>query len=358
MTSKPSFLIPRLRWFLLLLLGMTAIAACFFVLTLSGAANKCGYIDKTGKTIISISGLSDGGEFNEGLAPAKIERGWGYINKKGEWVIPPQFKNARSFSEGLAAVQLSRKRFAFIGSDAKAALEFEADAAGDFHEGLALVAKNGKCGYINRRGIFVIPQDYIFDGYHYSSDGAIPVKIKTDKPGDPSWILIDQLNHPIFKSKFYGATEAGDKLAAICIALKNEPPPGSDPKIKGQPVTGSVESTETVKAPKLRWGYIDTNGNYALQPQYLNASTFSEGYASVAIANPNNPDSKCAYTYIDQKGNPLQLQLKTAGKFSEGLAAVCKADAFGYIDNTGKFVIPAKFSRADRFAEGLAFTKF
>ena len=32
---------------------------------------------------------------------------WGYINKKGEWVIPPQFADADHFYGGLAYVILS-----------------------------------------------------------------------------------------------------------------------------------------------------------------------------------------------------------------------------------------------------------
>ena len=44
------------------------------------------------------------GKLSEGLAAAKKERKWGFVDKTGEWVIEPQFFNAEHFSEGLAPV--------------------------------------------------------------------------------------------------------------------------------------------------------------------------------------------------------------------------------------------------------------
>ena len=43
-----------------------------------------------------------------------------------------------------------------------------------------------------------------------------------------------------------------------------------------------------------------------------------------------------------------------ASDFSEGVAAVQIKGKWGYINATGKLVIPAKFDNAGRFSEGLA----
>lgn len=48
--------------------------------------------------------------FNEGLAPVRTKRGAGYINHKGEWVIPPQFTDAFLFNGPLALVVLDANR--------------------------------------------------------------------------------------------------------------------------------------------------------------------------------------------------------------------------------------------------------
>jgi hypothetical protein len=62
----------------------------------------------------------------------------------------------------------------------------------------------------------------------------------------------------------------------------------------------------------------------------------------------------------------IPLQFSSATVFCEGLAAArpskeqaqaagTRSDRWGYIDKTGKFVIPAQFSRAGKSSEGLAY---
>ena len=68
-------------------------------------AGKLGYIDKTGKVVISQQ-FDDVSPFSEGLAWAGIGDKCGYIDKTGNYVIAPQFDGASFFSEGLAAVRI------------------------------------------------------------------------------------------------------------------------------------------------------------------------------------------------------------------------------------------------------------
>ncbi|GAH30691.1 unnamed protein product, partial [marine sediment metagenome] len=72
---------------------------------------KWGYIDKTGKWVITPQ-FQWAGSFSEGLAAVRIEGkwGWGYIDKTGKWVIEPQFNMASRFSEGLAVVKSEGKK--------------------------------------------------------------------------------------------------------------------------------------------------------------------------------------------------------------------------------------------------------
>lgn len=111
-------------------------------------------------------------------------------------------------------------------------------------------------------------------------------------------------------------------------------------------------------------GYIDTSGNLVIPCKYKRASEFSEGLASVSTTEKNK-------AYIDKKGNEV-IKLKedwVCGDFSEGLATVLiETDAmisrvydpsdleaqWGFIDKTGKLVIPTKFSYANAFSDGVA----
>ncbi len=46
-------------------------------------------------------------DFSDGLAGAKENGVYGYINQKGDWIIPPRYAAIRPFREGLARVQIN-----------------------------------------------------------------------------------------------------------------------------------------------------------------------------------------------------------------------------------------------------------
>src|SRR5262249_43054146 len=90
---------------------------------------KWGFIDKTGALVIpcqfddvamdNYGGFEDPNychgvpkafrNFSEGLCAVRIGNKWGYIDKTGKVVISPQFDSAGIFSEGLACVRKGRK---------------------------------------------------------------------------------------------------------------------------------------------------------------------------------------------------------------------------------------------------------
>ncbi|HEX6648336.1 MAG TPA: WG repeat-containing protein [Pyrinomonadaceae bacterium] len=117
-----------------------------------------------------------------------------------------------------------------------------------------------------------------------------------------------------------------------------------------------------------RYGFIDTSGRLVVKPRFNMADDFSDGLAAVKI-----PDGTCElcgeWAYINKSG---QVVIHTkrivgtstyAGAFSEGLAsfydergqpAFPRNLPYGYLDKSGKIVIPAKFGYAAEFHEGLA----
>ena len=73
--------------------------------------DRYGFIDTTGTVVFTLEPEYYPMHFSDGLALVvqtvdSTDR-WGYINKKGEWVIPPQFSDANHFHGGLAYVILS-----------------------------------------------------------------------------------------------------------------------------------------------------------------------------------------------------------------------------------------------------------
>jgi hypothetical protein len=99
------------------------------------------------------------------------------------------------------------------------------------------------------------------------------------------------------------------------------------------------------------WGYLDTKGNFAIEPQFGSAEAFSEGVAS-AFGDGGRG-------YIDHSGKfVIPPQFQEALPFSEGLAQVTTTNyLMGYIDHQGKWVIPAQYavrSGDGDFHDGLA----
>lgn len=84
-----------------------------------------GYINTKGEIIIPAQ-FSDAAQFSEGLAPVQeIETElWGYINERGQLIIPFQFSEASHFSEGLAAISHPSYPYgAYLNKKGKIAIE-------------------------------------------------------------------------------------------------------------------------------------------------------------------------------------------------------------------------------------------
>jgi hypothetical protein len=85
----------------------------------------------------------------------------------------------------------------------------------------------------------------------------------------------------------------------------------------------------------------------ALSPQFEFADDFSEGLAVVQVDEQ--------YGYIDHTGKMvIPLEFSNAEKFSNGLARAAVDDKWGIIDKTGKFIIQPKYLDIEDFSEGLA----
>lgn len=300
-----------------------------------------GFIDKEGNLVVKLPDDAEAGEFHDGLAPVKQGSSWGYINRSGAWVIPPQFAKAGNFSEGLAVVFIKdKKKFAFINRQAKGVLEFDATAVGDFHEGVAMVAKGDQCGYINLKGKFVIPNVYRFVEPRYSSQGVVPVALMfKDKNMPVKWTFVDHKNHPVVPEVFDGAKEVNEALAPVYVNVKEEGVPAAFDKL---------------------WGFLANTGkSFAIPPEYTDVQPFSDGYALVTL-KPSQGTSKL--TFVDSSNKRMPVEVRAANSFSEGFAAVANPDKsgkelkWGYIDKQGKNVIAPRFDVANKFSEGLAFT--
>ncbi|MEO5642700.1 MAG: WG repeat-containing protein [Bacteroidia bacterium] len=137
-----------------------------------------GFIDKTGKEAIPLRFKYAASFTKEGLAIASATPKhsdnqetnlameyeedevlyYGYIDKKGNWAIKPQFTEVGDFSEGLAIASLNFEKYGYIDKTGKFIIAPKYDDAGDFQSGLAQVRINmfppvyiDKTGKVNKK---------------------------------------------------------------------------------------------------------------------------------------------------------------------------------------------------------------
>ncbi|AEV31783.1 hypothetical protein Oweho_0770 [Owenweeksia hongkongensis DSM 17368] len=107
------------------------------------------------------------------------------------------------------------------------------------------------------------------------------------------------------------------------------------------------------------WGYMKTDGSYAIEPKYRKCAPFSE--ESLAIAqNPKNKE----YQFVNLSGEPLATEVTDFALqssfgfglkgFSDGLAGIGKDKKWGYIGTDGKIAIPLKYDNISPFDNGHA----
>ncbi|MFW6016142.1 MAG: WG repeat-containing protein, partial [bacterium] len=162
--------------------------------------NNAGYIDASGEYKIEptlyYDPFSSNGNFSNGLAPAKKseEEKWGYINKKGEFVIPPIFDYAYDFSGEIACIKEDSK-FGYIDINGEYLIKPKYEVAKSFFEELALVKEEGNeyYGYINKKGEMVIAPTYIYmDQVMYGSYKDFPGNISRVMDKNNYWGYIDK----------------------------------------------------------------------------------------------------------------------------------------------------------------------
>lgn len=135
----------------------------------------------------------------------------GFINRKGEWVIKPQYKKVKAFSNGLAPVSIKGKKW----------------------------------GYINKEGALAIPETY--KDAEVFNNGLAPVKIAN------FWGFINQTGELVIKNKY--------KILANTFVFKDKN------------TKGFIDKIARV-GHKKKWGYIDTKGNLLNNTWYQNAELF------------------------------------------------------------------------------------
>lgn len=247
------------------------------------------------------------------LYPAEDSLGrWGFINRRGEFAIPPQFDFAWEFS-GEYAVVASGRKLGFINRSGMVVVEPQFDEAEDFSDGLARVMTDAR---LTIAGTTEAPAEMVRYRFRFVRPSGEPGFARTfetmERPSAQTPEPFERLSSSFYPRPFSEGLSACSEGGRI--------------------------------------GYMNTNGEMVIQPIFVGGGDFHEGVACVWT------EKGCAF--IDHQG-AVAVRLPpevTPGlyAFQEGLAVVRVGSRFGYIGRDGRMVIPATYDIAYPFSEGRA----
>jgi hypothetical protein len=308
--------------------------------------------------------------FSEGMAGVEIDGKWGFIDKSGLITIDPQFASVGDFKGGIAKVYLAGGFFlrecGFIDTSGRFLIEPSFENCGEFSEGLAWASVDHRVGYIDPTGTFAIaPQFQDADDFQ---DGIAKV-MQNGKPAviDKNGRMLCQFGEPGAWAHYgfiNGIARINGNSASyrsVYVDLRLRPVLQDDGLRAVDKFSESlgavykqVESKHFGLVVSVH-GYVDTSGKIRIEPQFYSASLFKNGRACVA-PRVKNDDLRglngYTYGFVDEHGNMvIEPRFKWAGDFHNGMAFVQDRgqERMGYIDTNGRTIIPCQFDEARQF---------
>ena len=221
---------------------------------------------------------------NSTFYPFQKNNKWGFVDDSLVVVIPTIYDWVSDFNEGVA-VATQNNKMGYINKSGEIVISFNYDEADAFKNGMAVIAKDEKYGIINRAGEELVPT--IYDEIGDVRNQYIAVEL------DDKFGFIDRL----------GNLKVGLDFAAV----------------------GDFQNGIAYVKKDDKFGIIDTNLYYLVKPKYNWVDLAENDF----------------YGLINAKGDSILAPIYNhISEFKNGRALIVKDDLYGYINKTGKLVIP------------------
>lgn len=301
----------------------------------------CGYVDRNG-TLVIPRRFDLAGEFSSGLAAVTVDLKAGFVDGKGNYAIASIFDAAKEVRQGLAAACVKGKGWGFVDTKGAWVIPPRFSWADSFSEGAAVVKDDGEIEYAC--------EDDAIRGIPPGDDCEKDFGNDEDKPG--SYHLIDRSGRRLTAKGYHGITRVSDGMAAVL--WKNR---WGYVDRKGKEVIRPVfvrakpfgEGWAAVWLPDRRdqdfgdgkWGFIDKQGKFKVPGKYgaSEVGVFSQGL----VAMEGLP-IKALY------GSPIgRACLASQGQTADDLrdSPDAQAECAAYMDKNGKFRIAVPFCALD-----------
>lgn len=260
------------------------------------------------------------------MAEVKQNGKWGFIDRKGNVVITPQFDSTDKFSGGLACVSLNGKH-GLINKTGKFVIPAEYDMIEVTSEDLVSFKKDGKYGYMDKTGNILIPAR--FEQCYGFNEGMAAVEV------NGKWGFIDikgELTIPaqytcvVSFSEGLAAVEIDDKWGAIDQAGNLVIPAGFDDAFFFDKGLAFVEQEDNIYSG---WFFIDkqgrrhfteAEGREFLAQEAMQATTPRSGGKAETVQSA--PDAGYADRVVDVDSGIPQVRSANFGTYAVVIANV------------------------------------
>lgn len=265
---------------------------------------------------------------------------YGYINRRGDPVVPFVYSGAGHFFEGKTSVINSAGKSGFIGPNGELQIEFRFSGLGRFHCGVCSI--NG--GYITHSGDWLIEPRYLVASPF--SEGLAFATIDGEHFG--------YINHQarfVIPPKFLLCRHFSEGLAAVSVDERWGYIGGKGEVViptvfEGKYATGFRDGMAGVRIDG-KCGFIDRSGNFVIKPKYDDVRPFSEGAACVKHLGK--------WGLIDDEGRELTAcRFDVLGPVESGIASALFEGKAGFVSREGDWLIQPVFDQSYNFFGGMA----
>lgn len=295
---------------------------------------------KASGTLLSTYWYDEIGPMKDGLAWVKKDRFYGLIDEQGKEIFAPKMERVEVYPNGYAVVRENSK-FSIVDRSGEMLHENLDRVAFISEQGLAGVAKLGKYGLLSvQHGMIT---DFLFQRIYRIQEGVA----ETRQMGERGFL---------------------DKRGEWAVEPAFE-------------FVGKFFRGVAVISGENGYGLIDRSGNILMEPSYTDIGAFDRGrpfswvenqgtFALVDLRGNIRTDwydeiehigllgfivqQEQGRALINEAGENISQQYDEIGSYFDGRMLVRKQALYGFIDRSGKEVIPCQFGYASPFANGRA----
>jgi hypothetical protein len=297
-----------------------------------------------------------------GVAPVRMGRKWGMIDRAGRELLPCAYDEIEVFPKEECAAVRKGADWGLVDAQGKTLVEPAWEEMQPLVNGFIPVKKDGKWGYADASGKLVIPCTWD-NAWRFSAAGTAVVT--EQKPEGRKRGYIDKTGRVITPLEWDGAqSQVAEGFGAVrrgngwALVDKNG-------KVLGEPqwemqwrfLRADLGFMPVCKDGK--WGILGLDGAVLVEPAWDSIAPgangvllFKPGEKSIFVGSGGQTVVETG-PWDEVRGLSSPFDWSETPGFSEGFLAVRSGDKWGFINEQGETVIPAEWDAVDRFSEGL-----